>query len=373
MTESAVPTGRNGVQFSKVGSDPGLTPQRGAQPHPCDDSRMTDWLALTAALRQATKAHAPEWTDSNEAGSGRRDVELFAFLSEGLLIYRGAVVPGGTAAASRIVAALDAYDEPDPIVVRVNGRPWQRISSLAEAGPDDAVFTVDEQTGTIRFGDGEHGRVPPGGGVVSARYRQGSARDGTSIAVRTTWPPRPGVHRVAVRDDGTMQLEAGVTLHEHWCRTKRPRYFDGRMLTADDLTEEQTYHRDKHRRHLQSLHGSGIVSGLNVAVGTDGGTLTIEPGLAIDPFGRELCVAKTVALAVPAGTASPSLVPLDNVERLIDPMQASSGEVAEPSRIEEGCGVIVAPSAEAGVALSRIVRESESWKVDASFDPSWAR
>ena len=98
-----------------------------------------------------------------------------------------------------------------------------------------------------------------------------------------------------------MQLEAGVALHEHWCGTKRPRYFAGRVLRADDLTEEQTYHRDKHRRHLQSLHGFGIVSGLDVAVGTDGETLTIEPGLAIDPFGRELCVAKPIAFAVPAG------------------------------------------------------------------------
>ena len=204
------------------------------------------------------------------------------------------VVPGGAAAASRIVAALDAYEEPDPIAVRVNG-------------------------------------------------------------------------------NGTIQLEAGVALHEHWCGTKRPRYFAGRVLTADDLTEEQTYHRDKHRRHLQSLHGFGIVSGLDVAVGTDGETLTIEPGLAIDPFGRELCVAKPIAFTVPAGTGTPSLVALEYIERLVDPVPAMIDDVTEPSHIEEGCRVIVAPSGEGGVALSRIVRESGSWRVDASFVPPRAR
>jgi hypothetical protein len=263
-------------------------------------SRMKDWLGLTAALRETTSAHAPEWTDSNDADPGVAMLELLAFLSEGLLIYRG-VVPGGAAAASRIVAALDAYEEP------------------------------------------------------------------------ATRPPHPGVHHVTLLGDGTMQMEAGVAQHEHWCGTKRPRYFAGRMLTADDLTEEQAYHRDKHRRHLQSLHGFGIVSGLNVAVGTDGETLTIEPGLAIDPFGRELCVAKPIAFTVPAGSGTPSVVALEYIERLVDPVPAMIDDVTEPSRIEEGCRVIIAPSGEGGVALSRIVRESGSWEVDGSFVPPRAR
>lgn len=236
---------------------------------------MTDWPALTTALRETMRTHAPGWTDSNDADPGVTLLEMLAFVAEGLLIYRGVPAPRAKAAASRIVEAL--------------------------------------------------------------------------------------------------RLEADVTLHEHWCGTKRPRYFSGRVLTADDLTEEQTYHRDKHRRHLRSLHGTGIVSGLDVTLEPGGDMLTIEPGLAIDPLGRELCVGKTVMTSVPAATASPSLIALEYVERLVDPVPAVTDDGTEPSRIEEGCCVIVAPSGSGAVALARIVRERGGWTLDPSFVPPRAR
>jgi hypothetical protein len=236
---------------------------------------MTDWPALTTALRETMRAHAPGWTDSNDADPGITLLEMLAFVAEGFLIYRGAPALRAKAAASRLVGAL--------------------------------------------------------------------------------------------------QLEADVMLYEHWCGTKRPRYFSGRVLTADDLTEEQTYHRDRHRRHLRSLHGTGIVSGLGVAVGSGGDTLTIEPGLAIDPLGRELCIAKMVTASVPAATESPSLVALEYAERLVDPVPAVTDDWAEASRIEEGCRVILAPPGSGAVALARIVREAGGWTIDPSFVPARAR
>jgi hypothetical protein len=59
----------------------------------------------------------------------------------------------------------------------------------------------------------------------------------------------------------------------------------GRLLTANDLSEEQQYHVAKHRRHLHTLHGAGIVSGLDVQVSPGGATITVSPGLAIDEQG----------------------------------------------------------------------------------------
>ena len=232
--------------------------------------RMSDFPALMTTVRETMRAHAPGWTDSNDADPGITVLEVLAYLAEGLLIYRGLPAPRAKAAASRIVGAL--------------------------------------------------------------------------------------------------QLETDVTPHEHYCGTKRPRFFSGRVLTADDLTEEQTYHREKHRRHLQSLHGTGIVSGLSVTVNAGSDTLTIEPGLAIDPLGRELCIGKTVTASVPAATESPSLVALEYAERLVDPVPTATDET-EASRIEEGCRVILAPSASEAVALARIVRATGGWAIDTSFVP----
>lgn len=39
---------------------------------------------------------------------------------------------------------------------------WRRVESLADAGPDDTVFSYDGARGAIRFGDGFHGRMPEG-------------------------------------------------------------------------------------------------------------------------------------------------------------------------------------------------------------------
>lgn len=54
---------------------------------------------------------------------------------------------------------------------------------------------------------------------------------------------------------GNCDTSAGLT---------RPRYFNGQLLTADDLQAEQNYFREKLRRHNRCLHGWGVVRGLEV-------------------------------------------------------------------------------------------------------------
>jgi hypothetical protein len=70
---------------------------------------------------------------------------------------------------------------------------------------------------------------------------------------------------------------------------ERLRYFFGQMLGVDDFQSEQDYFVGKHRRHDRFLHGWGVVCGLGVSGGT-GDMVTVEPGLAIDPRGREIVV-----------------------------------------------------------------------------------
>jgi hypothetical protein len=202
---------------------------------------MNDWVALTKALNRTMVDHAPGWTDRSDADPGITLLEIMAYLAEGLRLHRG-VVGDGSYGASRIIQALDADDDPEPIVVRVNGERWQRVRTLADAEPGARVFTLDDATGVIAFGEGVHGRVPERGSTIFARYRNEVHEEGnTSVTVRSTWPLPGCVCTIALREKGTLQLEVCVILHENWSGKKRPRFFSGRLLTTGDFVEEQEY------------------------------------------------------------------------------------------------------------------------------------
>jgi hypothetical protein len=334
---------------------------------------MRDWPTLIQALARAMNDHAPGWTDRNDADPGITMLEMLAFLAEGLQLHQG-VVDGGAHAASRIVEVLQAYEAEERVAVRVKGERWERVETLIDRGPDERVFTLDPATGTVGFGDGVHGKRPAHGSTISVRYREGGGgRSSTLIEVRTDWPLPLRDYRVWLRGDGVMGIESCVILHEGWSGTKRPRFFSGRVLSAGDLAEEQNYHLRTHRRHLQTLHGSGIAYGLQVKDDTENGTITIEAGLGLDACGREMNLAERATVAIPPESATPAWIVLEYAERMVDPVPVSTDETMEPSRIEEGCRLVVGPSCESGIAVARVVREEDGWRVDPSFVPGRVR
>lgn len=67
----------------------------------------------------------------------------------------------------------------------------------------------------------------------------------------------------------------------------RVHYYERQFLRAEDFTADQAYHLEAHRRHNLAGHSWGILYGLEV-VKDEGGGLSVQPGLAIDGFGREL-------------------------------------------------------------------------------------
>jgi hypothetical protein len=75
----------------------------------------------------------------------------------------------------------------------------------------------------------------------------------------------------------------------------RVRYQEGQLLRAADLNAEQAYLTVVRRRHNVAEHGWGIVSGLALAPDAQG--LALQPGMAIDGFGRELLVSEAVVVS----------------------------------------------------------------------------
>lgn len=81
---------------------------------------------------------------------------------------------------------------------------------------------------------------------------------------------------------------------------RRPTYFEGRLLTADELAAEQDYHLSRRRLVNRAVLGDGVVAGLGVKpAGTPGGPLVVGPGMAVDAWGREIVVPDDVEVAVP--------------------------------------------------------------------------
>jgi len=150
---------------------------------------------------------------------------------------------------------------------------------------------------------------------------------------------------------------------------KRLNYFDGQLLSADDFRAEQQYALETRRRHNRLLHGWGIVTGLGVAV-SDRNTVTVEPGLALDPLGREVDVTALISVAVKPGR-SPQWVVVSYCERDADPVLLLGGA---PSRIEEGASVTLAARVAAdGVVIGRIKHGARGWRIDRSFRPRKVR
>ena len=83
----------------------------------------------------------------------------------------------------------------DSLALSVDGSVWQRVDDLLTAAPEVPlaegsspvladpvelvdVYTVDRESGVVRFGDGVHGRRPPLGALISASYDHGGGGPG---------------------------------------------------------------------------------------------------------------------------------------------------------------------------------------------------
>lgn len=123
---------------------------------------------------------------------------------------------------------------------------------------------------------------------------------------------------------------------------ERPRWFAGRLLTADDLRAEQDYLIDRLRRRNRLFHGWGVAVGLRVSIdrsSATGPSVVVAPGVAIDCAGNEIVLASGAVLTL-AGLDGYRYVTVQYDETDLDPVPVGGGTAF--SRIREGARVELA-------------------------------
>ncbi|MFN9624274.1 MAG: putative baseplate assembly protein [Cyanobacteriota bacterium] len=154
-------------------------------PNERDGARVLAWIRV----RRRDPEHPPLkpcWLDANvvpvEQALHMEVPELLGY-GEGrpgqeLRLSRQPVLPGSAA-----IEVASAQEATGPLA----WVSWKEIDDLAMAGPDDPVFHLDAATGTIRFGDGLHGRMPlPGEAIRCRGYVVGGGVSGRVGAGRIT-------------------------------------------------------------------------------------------------------------------------------------------------------------------------------------------
>lgn len=128
---------------------------------------------------------------------------------------------------------------------------------------------------------------------------------------------------------------------------ERNNYFYGKLLSVRDFSDEQKYNNDKRRLDNIITKGCGVINGLNVVI-IDDKTISVEAGIAIDYFGREIIVEEGVSKKLNIIDGFYELENLDNVylgidydekkEELVHSIAMSSGDdnSAQYNRIKEG-------------------------------------
>jgi hypothetical protein len=64
------------------------------------------------------------------------------------------------------------------VTVTVDDHEWSLVSSLRDVGSSDAVYVLNRETGSIRFGDGVQGARPPVGSTIAVSYSLGTGSAG---------------------------------------------------------------------------------------------------------------------------------------------------------------------------------------------------
>lgn len=127
--------------------------------------------------------------------------------------------------------------------VFVDGERWRVVPDFDASGPDERHVVLDREAGTITFGDGNRGRVPPADATIVADYVAGGGEAG-NVPEATVWHlADPDVSLGGPADDTDIETEpmaaatggaAGETIDDALDRVQRDRRVPYRAVTAED-------------------------------------------------------------------------------------------------------------------------------------------
>jgi hypothetical protein len=165
---------------------------------------------------------------------------------------------------------------------------------------------------------------------------------------------------------------------------ERPWFFNGKLLTAEDLELEQEYFRKKLQRHNRSLHGFGVVSGLKVTVNAK--QILVEEGMALDCEGNEIVIESRQTLTPPSATESwpTAYLNVRYAEESSEPVPIA--ELGETAIIKESFEIVFAQeNCNRGhrhlrarwlacgkphrFTLAKLRRSTQGWRIDRRYRP----
>src|SRR6185295_1414569 len=130
----------------------------GDRPPRLDDLARADRIVCWLRLRptQVLQSLPLSWAGINAVEIDQRET------------IEGRVVGTSDGSADQEFALGSGSVEPETLDIKVEEtrrglQSWLRIEDLALAGRDDAVYSLDSEAGTVRFGDGVRGRIPEAG------------------------------------------------------------------------------------------------------------------------------------------------------------------------------------------------------------------
>lgn len=136
---------------------------------------------------------------------------------------------------------------------------------------------------------------------------------------------------------------------------KRPHYFKGQFLTADDFIAEQQYHIEMRRLHNSTMHTWGVIEGLVVIA--DAALVKVSAGMAIDKEGREIRLLKQTSLPIPQATANGTYLVVISYKEEFD--KESPYPPASPSDPEESRYIRKVETGELSWAVTTTANEDD--------------
>ena len=191
------------------------------------------------------------------------------------------------------------------------GTLWRLTDDLLAAGPDDAVFLLDPESGQIRFGDGNNGARPQREQRLFASYRYGGGIQGNV-----------GIGAIKATPD--IRLQGGYTLENPlptWGGDRGQSVADGERTIPLSL---------RHRDRLVTAQDFADIS--RRTPGVDVGRVEVLPLFNPDDTANDLPGAVTVML-IPQDDAAQPLWPVPNRQFLrtvcdyLDPRRLVTTEI----------------------------------------------